>query len=86
MISGKKVVVVLPAYKAEKTLRKTFEEIPMDVVDSILLVDDHSDDKTVEVAKELGIRTFMHEKNMGYGKGVSFSIDDIDCVSRPGLR
>jgi len=67
MISGKKVVVVLPAYKAEKTLRKTFAEIPMDVVDSILLVDDRSDDKTVEVAKELGIRTFMHEKNMGYG-------------------
>ena len=67
MISGKKVVVVLPAYKAEKTLRNTFEEIPMDVVDRVLLVDDHSDDKTVEVAKELGIRTFVHEKNMGYG-------------------
>jgi glycosyltransferase involved in cell wall biosynthesis len=67
MISGKKVVVVLPAYRAEKTLKKTVEEIPMEVVDTVLLVDDGSDDKTVEVAKELGISTFIHEKNMGYG-------------------
>ena len=67
MISGKKVVVVLPAYRAEKTLEKTFNKIPKDVADSILLVDDGSDDKTLDVAKELGITTFRHKKNRGYG-------------------
>lgn len=67
MISGKKVVVVLPAFRAEKTLQKTFEEIPMEFVDRVLLVDDGSDDRTVEVAKKLGITAFAHEKNMGYG-------------------
>ena len=67
MISGKKIVVVLPAFRAEKTLQKTFEEIPMEFVDRVLLVDDCSDDRTVEVANKLGIKTFSHKKNRGYG-------------------
>jgi glycosyltransferase involved in cell wall biosynthesis len=67
MLHGKKIVVVMPAYKAEKTLRRTYEEIPRDVVDDILLVDDGSPDRTVEIARELGIRHEVHPKNLGYG-------------------
>jgi glycosyltransferase involved in cell wall biosynthesis len=67
MLHGKKVVVILPAYKAEKTLRRTFAEVPHEVVDEVLLVDDASTDRTAEVARELGIRTFVHERNLGYG-------------------
>lgn len=64
---NKKVVVVLPAYNAEKTLEATLDDIPKDWVDEILLVDDCSKDRTVEVAKQLGIRTVVHEVNKGYG-------------------
>ncbi len=67
MLHGQKVVVILPAYRAEKTLRRTYCEIPMDIVDRVLLVDDASDDKTVELARELGILTFVHRQNLGYG-------------------
>jgi len=67
VLMGKKVVVVLPAYRAEKTLERTFAEIPHDVVDEILLVDDASNDGTVQLARELGIRTFVHDQNLGYG-------------------
>ena len=67
MVNSKKIVVVLPAYKAEKTLRQTYQDIPRDVVDLVLLVDDASDDKTAAVAEELGIQTFVHERNLGYG-------------------
>jgi glycosyltransferase involved in cell wall biosynthesis len=68
MINGKKIVVVMPAYNAEKTLRKTWAEIPFQIVDEVILVDDASRDNTLEVAKELGIhRTIRHEKNRGYG-------------------
>lgn len=67
MISGKKIVVVLPAYKAEKTIEKTVAEIPRDIVDEIILVDDASFDRTPQIAMDLGIKTFIHEKNMGYG-------------------
>jgi glycosyltransferase involved in cell wall biosynthesis len=67
MVGDKKVVVVLPAYNAERTLRKTYDEIPRDVVDSVLLVDDASTDKTVELADELGIEYIRHNKNLGYG-------------------
>ncbi len=63
----KKVVVVLPAYNAEKTLRATLDNIPRDCVDDILLVDDCSRDRTVEVARELGLRTIVHPRNRGYG-------------------
>ena len=67
MLHGKKIVVVLPAYKAEATLERTYREIPHDIVDCVLLVDDASDDRTVELARELGIETFVHERNLGYG-------------------
>jgi glycosyltransferase involved in cell wall biosynthesis len=68
MLRNKKVVVVLPAYNAEKTLASTYNEIPFDIVDEVLLVDDASRDNTVGVAKSLGIRHIIsHPKNMGYG-------------------
>jgi glycosyltransferase involved in cell wall biosynthesis len=63
----KKVVVVLPAYNAEKTLVATWDDIPKEWADEILLVDDCSRDRTVELARELGIRTVVHQKNRGYG-------------------
>jgi glycosyltransferase involved in cell wall biosynthesis len=67
MIHGKKVVVVMPAYNAERTLRRTYEEIPHEYVDDIILVDDYSSDRTVAVAKALHIKTFVHRQNRGYG-------------------
>lgn len=68
MISEKKIVIVLPAYNAEKTLEKTYSEMPFDIVDDIILVDDYSSDKTIDVAKEIGINHIIrHEKNTGYG-------------------
>jgi len=68
MIYDKKIVVVLPAYNAEKTLQQTFNEIPFDIVDEIILVDDSSLDKTFEKARELGItHVIRHEQNKGYG-------------------
>ena len=67
MINGKKVVVVLPAYRAQQTLGKTYGDIPQEVVDEVLLVDDGSDDLTAEVARRLGIKTFVHQENLGYG-------------------
>lgn len=67
MLSGKKIIVVLPAYNAAKTLEKTFEEIPFDIVDQVILVDDSSIDGTVELAKQLKIKTFIHSENRGYG-------------------
>ncbi len=67
MIHGKKVIVVLPAYYAAKTLRQTFEAIPKEVVDEVLLVDDASQDETISIAQELGIVAFRHKVNLGYG-------------------
>jgi len=68
MLHGKKIVVVLPAYKAEKTLVMTYNEIPFDVVDDVVLVDDCSSDKTVEVGRSIGIKHIVvHPKNRGYG-------------------
>ncbi|MDX2444514.1 MAG: glycosyltransferase family 2 protein [Bacteroidales bacterium] len=68
MIDNKKIVVVLPAYNAERTLEKTYKEIPFDIVDDVILVDDQSSDKTVHVGKDLGIRHIIkHEENKGYG-------------------
>ncbi len=67
MLNGKKITVVLPAYKAEKTLKQTYDSIPMDVVDHVILVDDASTDSTVELAQQLGIKTFCHHQNLGYG-------------------
>lgn len=67
MINGKKVVVVMPAYNAEQTLRRTFDEIPHDIVDDYVLVDDASQDHTARVSRELGINTIVHPQNRGYG-------------------
>lgn len=68
MYLGKKVVVVMPAYNAAKTLEKTYNEIPLDLVDEVILVDDHSRDNTQEVARKLGIQhVIRHQQNKGYG-------------------
>ena len=68
MYEGKKVIVVMPAYKAALTLEKTYQEIPHDWVDEVILVDDYSPDNTVEVAKKIGIKHIVqHDKNLGYG-------------------
>lgn len=68
MLHGKKIVVVLPAYHAEKTLLLTYNDIPFDIVDEVVLVDDCSKDNTVAVGRKLGIKNIVvHEKNKGYG-------------------
>ena len=67
MLNGKKIVVVLPAYNAAKTLEMTYREIPFEFVDDVVLVDDASRDDTAEVAQRLGIRTVIHPRNRGYG-------------------
>ena len=66
MINGKRIVVVMPAYNAEKTLAATVRELP-DVVDHIILVDDHSTDETAALARQLGLTVAVHESNRGYG-------------------
>ena len=67
MLFGKKIVVVMPAYNAEQTLRQTYEEIPREYIDDVILVDDGSSDRTAEVARSLGCRTVVHLENRGYG-------------------
>jgi glycosyltransferase involved in cell wall biosynthesis len=68
VLNGKKIFVVMPAYNAARTLRQTCAELPREVVDEVLLVDDHSSDSTVELARELGLTTFLHHQNLGYGR------------------
>ncbi len=67
MINGKRIAVVLPAYNAEKTLEATVRELP-ELVDVCILVDDHSSDRTVEIARRLGLQYFVHDRNYGYGR------------------
>ena len=68
MIKGKKLIVVLPAYNAARTLKMTYDEIPFDIVDDVVLVDDCSSDDTVKVGEQIGIKHIIrHEKNTGYG-------------------
>jgi glycosyltransferase involved in cell wall biosynthesis len=68
MLNNKKIIVVLPAYNAEKTLEDTYKEIPFEIVDDVIVVDDASIDNTVEVAERIGIKHIIrHEKNKGYG-------------------
>jgi glycosyltransferase involved in cell wall biosynthesis len=68
MIHNQKIIVVLPAYNASKTLVTTYNEIPFDIVDEVILVDDNSTDETIAVAKQIGIKQIIkHEKNLGYG-------------------
>jgi len=63
----KKVIVVMPAYNAEKTVEMTYNEIPFDIVDEVILVDDASQDRTVDIAKTLDMHVIEHPVNMGYG-------------------
>ncbi|MFQ5739380.1 MAG: glycosyltransferase family 2 protein [Acidobacteriota bacterium] len=67
MLQNKRILVVLPAYNAASTLERTYREIPRDLVDEVLLVDDASQDETLAIARRLGLRTFVHERNCGYG-------------------
>jgi glycosyltransferase involved in cell wall biosynthesis len=67
MLNGLRVCVVMPGYNAEHTVTKTYDEIPKDIVDDVILVDDSSTDRTAEVARELGLHTVVHPKNRGYG-------------------
>jgi glycosyltransferase involved in cell wall biosynthesis len=67
VIHGKRIAVVLPAYNAAKTLTKTYEELPHEIVDQVILVDDASQDETIALARRLGITTFAHPRNLGYG-------------------
>ncbi len=67
MLDHKKICVVMPGYNAENTVQKTYDEIPKDIVDDIILVDDGSSDRTAEVARALGVHTIVHPKNRGYG-------------------
>lgn len=65
--NNKKIIIVMPAYNAEKTIKKTYKDIPGGIADEIIVVDDDSRDQTVKIAKELGLSVFVHEKNLGYG-------------------
>jgi glycosyltransferase involved in cell wall biosynthesis len=67
MLGSKKIIVVLPAYNAARTLKQTFDDIPHDIVDEVILTDDASTDETVAVAQGLGITTLRHDRNRGYG-------------------
>ncbi|HLY29261.1 MAG TPA: glycosyltransferase family 2 protein [Aggregatilineales bacterium] len=67
MLNGKKIVVVMPAYNAEKTIERTYHEIPRDLIDEVVLVDDASRDNTVQLSHNLGIYTVVHPQNLGYG-------------------
>ena len=68
MLENNKIIVILPAYNAERTLKRTYEEIPFDIVDDVILTDDFSNDKTVEISKRIGIKHIIkHDGNKGYG-------------------
>jgi len=67
MLNGMKIVVAMPAYNAEKTLKSTYNDIPLDIVDDVVLVDDASCDRTPEIARSMGIHTIVHVENLGYG-------------------
>ena len=68
MLNGKRIVVVMPSYNAAKTIAATVGDVPRDIVDEIVLVDDASSDETVDLAVELGLTTFLHDRNFGYGR------------------
>ncbi len=67
MLNGKRICVIMSAYNAEKTLKKTYDEIPKDIVDGVILADDASQDETVRLSREVGIKTLVHTRNRGYG-------------------
>src|SRR5205823_5010891 len=64
----RRIIVVMPAYNAARTLMRTYEDVPHEFVDEILVVDDSSSDETVRIARELGLTTFLHRRNLGYGR------------------
>ena len=68
MLHGKRIAVVLPAYNAARTLERTLGDMPREIIDEVLLIDDHSKDETVQLARRLGLRVFLHDKNFGYGR------------------
>ena len=67
MLNGRRIVVVMPAYRAARTLERTYQAIPHDIVDEVILTDDASPDETADVARRLGIHTIVHGRNRGYG-------------------
>src|SRR5437764_997935 len=67
MIAGRKLIVVMPAYNAAQTLMQSYNDLPHDIVDEVIVVDDHSSDETVELARKLGLTTIKHDRNLGYG-------------------
>ena len=79
MINGKRIAVVLPAYNAEKTLETTVSELP-DVVDTKILVDDHSSDRTVEIAERLGLQYYVHDQNFGIDNIRKFTDGGFECL------
>jgi glycosyltransferase involved in cell wall biosynthesis len=68
MVNGKKIVVVMPAYNAALTLHKTYSELPFEIVDEVILVDDDSSDSTADLARKMGLTVFKHKQNLGYGR------------------
>ncbi len=68
LLNGKRIFVVMPAYNAARTLRQTCAELPRNIIDEVLMVDDRSSDSTVQLARELGLTTFVHHQNLGYGR------------------
>jgi glycosyltransferase involved in cell wall biosynthesis len=93
MFQGKRVAVTMPAYWAEKTVEKTFRDIPLDIVDDVILVDDASGDRTSEISRSLGIQTHRNEKNLNYGGNVKrclqFGVDsgaDIVILLHPDYQ
>ena len=67
MLNNKRIAVVLPAYNAARTLQRTVDEIPREIVDDIILTDDHSSDETAQISRQLGLETIRHDRNRGYG-------------------
>ncbi len=76
MLNNKKIVIVMPAYNAQATLKEVCDNIPKDFVDEIILVDDCSNDNTLEIAKELKIKVIAHKKNLGYGANQKTCYDE----------
>ncbi len=75
-MTSTKTIIVMPAYNAEETLEKTYNDIPLEMVDEIILVDDASSDRTVEIAKKLGLTIIVHSKNRGYGANQKTCYDE----------
>jgi len=71
-----KIIIVMPAYNAEETLEKTYHDIPLEIIDEIILVDDNSSDKTVEIARKLGLTVIVHPENKGYGANQKTCYDE----------